>query len=66
MEGDNTEEVPASIQYAAARSILYLAIENGEELADIQASVQELRQLLGDAPPSSKLYVPLIVNAITE
>jgi hypothetical protein len=48
MEDNSTIEVPASVQYAAARSILELHYK-GMELEDVQASVDELRRLLGDS-----------------
>jgi hypothetical protein len=47
MEDNSTIEVPASVQYAAARSILELSFK-GMELADVQESVEELRRLLGE------------------
>jgi hypothetical protein len=47
MEGDS-EDVPASIQFASARSILDLHFK-GMELEDVQASVEELKLLIGES-----------------
>jgi hypothetical protein len=47
MEDDTGTEVPSSVQYAAARSILELNFR-GAEFEDLQTSVDELRQLLGE------------------
>ena len=47
MEDTTSVEVPASVQYASARSLLELSFK-GMELADVQESVEELRRLLGE------------------
>jgi hypothetical protein len=47
MEDDTESEVPSSVQYAAARSILELNFK-GTEFEELQTSVEELRQLLGE------------------
>jgi hypothetical protein len=53
MNDNNANEVPASIQFAAARSILDLHFK-GAELEELSASVEELRQLLVDNAPTKK------------
>jgi DNA invertase Pin-like site-specific DNA recombinase len=53
MENDAQIEVPASVQYAAARSILDLHFK-GIELEDVQESVDELRRLLGESQPMKR------------
>ncbi len=50
---DDNMEVPASVQYAAARSILDLHFK-GIELEDVQESVEELRRLLGESQPMKR------------
>ena len=44
---EDSTNVPASVQFAAARSILDLHFK-GTEFEDLQSSVDELRQLLGE------------------
>ncbi len=54
MNDNNANEVPASIQFAAARSILDLHFKSAE-LEELSASVEELRQLLVGKLPIKKV-----------
>ncbi len=54
MNDNNANEVPASVQYAAARSILELHYK-GTEIEEVMDSVEELRQLLLGKLPVKKV-----------